>query len=408
VSAEATGPRVLYVAYWGALEPLGQSLVVPSILRLADLGGRLTLITYEKRSDQTDAAAVAQLEAQLDARGIRWRRLLYHRRPKWPATVFDVVHGILAGLYEGHRLRAQIVHARTFVGGVIGRPLARLLGAQLIYHNEGFYPDEQVDGGVWRKGSLAHRLGRALERRAYKRARGAIVLSDRARHQLQNAPAALHSDALTIVVPSCVDFDHFAAVPRTPRASSGVLRLVYVGSVGGRYRFDEVARFAAVALAHSGAVHLRVLSRTDPTIVARAAERAGLPRNAWSHDCVPRDAMPRELAAQDAGLFLFERGLSEHGCSPTKVGEYWASGVPVVTTPNVSDTEEIVREERVGVLVPEFSEDAYRKALDELVALLADPDLAARCRRAAARHYSLAEGCQRQMTLYRRLIEKES
>ena len=54
----------------------------------------------------------------------------------------------------------------ALLGGLIGLPLARLLGARFIYHNEGFYPDEQVDGGVWRFGSLPHRVGRSRVRAA--------------------------------------------------------------------------------------------------------------------------------------------------------------------------------------------------------------------------------------------------
>ena len=79
---------------------------------------------------------------------------------------------------------------------------------------------------------------------------------------------------------------------------------------------------------------------------------SGLDPSTWSLDCVPHTKIPAELAARkDAGLFFLTEGISEHGCSPTKVGEYWASGLPVVTTGNVSDTEAIIRRENVGVVV---------------------------------------------------------
>jgi glycosyltransferase involved in cell wall biosynthesis len=110
--------------------------------------------------------------------------------------------------------------------------------------------------------------------------------------------------------------------------------------------------------------------------------------------------MPGELAQQDAGLFLFTRGISEHGCSPTKVGEYWAMGLPVVTTPNVSDIEDIVSRERVGVLLPRFSPEAYERALDDLLTLLEDPDLPRRCRAASEKYYGLEPNCERLHEMY--------
>ncbi|HXF39137.1 MAG TPA: glycosyltransferase, partial [Blastocatellia bacterium] len=91
-----------------------------------------------------------------------------------------------------------------------------------------------------------------------------------------------------------------------------------------------------------------------------------------------------------------------------KIGEYWAMGLPVVTTPNVSDTDEIIRRERVGVVVRENSDDAYRSAARELKALLEDEELAARCRRAAEDHYSLDRACDRQFDLYRDLTRDDN
>src|SRR5262249_47333261 len=92
VSATSSGDgevRVLYIVYWGALEPLGQALVLPAVKRLSELGARITLVTFEKPADAADAGEVARVREQLVATGVRWRPLTYHKRPKLPATAFD-------------------------------------------------------------------------------------------------------------------------------------------------------------------------------------------------------------------------------------------------------------------------------------------------------------------------------
>jgi glycosyltransferase involved in cell wall biosynthesis len=116
--------------------------------------------------------------------------------------------------------------------------------------------------------------------------------------------------------------------------------------------------------------------------------------------------MPDELSAQDAGLFFLTRGISEHGCSPTKIGEYWAMGLPVITTPNVSDTDEIVRRDGVGVVVEGHDPEQYEQALSQLEGLLRQPGLSEKCRTAAEGHYSLRIACERQVALYRRLLDR--
>lgn len=408
MSMKESKPRVLYIVYWGAAEPLGQSLVLPAVKRLASLGSDVTLVTFEKPADLALGKEIATIRAGLDQHGVRWIPLRYHKRPKVPATAYDFARGVAQGIASRLRARPDIIHARTFIGGLIGLALAPLLGAKLIYHNEGFYPDEQVDGGVWRRNSAPHRIAKSLEHRMYARADGIIAMSHRGKRVIESLPAVQRRGTPVIVVPSCVDLTHFRPNELRPRAQKGWLRLVYVGSIGGRYTLDKAGRFVAAASRELGAVHLRVLTRHEPGLVGSMLRQGGLSDDAWSVDTVPYSAMPLELASQDAGLFFLEQGLSEHGCSPTKIGEYWAMGLPVVTSPNVSDTDEIIRRERVGVIVDGHSDDAYRRAAYELRSLLSDKELPLRCRRAAESHYALEPACNRQMSLYRNLVFRVS
>ena len=397
-------PKVLYIVYWGACEPLGQSLVLPAVKRLAQMGAELTLLTFDKPADLDRREDKNRIGDSLSEAGVRWIPLRYHKTPKVPATAFDVAQCCARAIAARVRSRFDIIHARTFIGGLMGVMLAPLLRAKLVYHNEGFYPDEQVDGGVWIANSTSHRVAKALERRLYGRADGIIAVSHRGGRILENLPAVRNRETPVIVVPSCVDLNHFKPSESKPHARSRTLRLVYVGSVGGRYRLDQAGRFVAILKREFGLAHLRVLTRQEPGVVSSLLAAGGLSEDAWSVNSAPHSAMPLELADQDAGLFFLEQGLSEHGCSPTKIGEYWAMGMPVVTTPNVSDTDDIIRRARVGVIVRDNSDDAYRQAALELRSLLEDPDLASRCRRAAETHYALEPACRRQIDLYRELV----
>lgn len=387
--------RVLYLVYWGALEPLGRSLVVPAALRLARLGVDLTLVTFEKPSDLQQAAEVQKLRISLDAAGVRWRPLRYHKTPKWPATAFDSLAALLLAMRLRMSQRFDVVHARTFVAGPAGYVVARLLGARFIYHNEGFYPDEQVDGGVWRKGSLVHRLAKQIEGFLYEHADGIIALSERARSALMSRRRVT---APVIVVPSAVDLEAFQ--PGQAREAGRPLSLVYLGSVGLRYRLDDAGRFVVAVRRVRPDATLTVVSRARRGLVESMLDEANLPRDAWKLKELPHAAVPAELRQHDAGLFFLTEGLSEHGCSPTKIGEYWACGLPVVTTSNVSDTDAIAQAERVGVVVREREGPGLDAAAAELLRLLDDKTLSARCRAAATRAYSLDAACERQLGLY--------
>jgi glycosyltransferase involved in cell wall biosynthesis len=397
-------PRILYLVYWGAGEPLGQALVLPSVKRLAQRGARVTLVTFDKAEDLAQHEGMAATRRELDALGIRWVSLRYHKGPHAPAKIHDAVTGWAHSIAAQLGGRTDIVHARTFVGGLMGLVLSRLLRAKFVYHNEGFYPDEQVDGGVWAAGSRRHRIARRLEAQLYARADGIIALSRRARAAIERLVPVARKRTPVIVVPSAVDLERFKGLGAGASVRGDSLRLIYAGSVGARYCFDRALEFAAVARQELGHVSLRVITRSDRQLVEAMLDASGLPRDAWSLESVPHAAMPGELWQHDAGLYFLKQGLSEHGCSPTRIGEYWACGLPVVTTPNVSDTDEIVRREGVGVVVKEHSEAGYSEAIRTLAKLLEDPELTARCRRAAETHYALGPACERQMALYREVL----
>jgi glycosyltransferase involved in cell wall biosynthesis len=394
--------HVLYIVYWGALEPLGRALVLPAVTRLSALGAQITLVTFEKPADCALQTEVSTLDNLLRDARVRWLPLAYHKRPQVPATALDIAHGVARGVRERLTTRPDVIHARTFVGGLIGLPLSRLTGARLIYHNEGFYPDEQVDAGFWQQDSLQHRVAGRLERGLYRRADAIFSLSQAGKEVIESLAGVREKRTPVEVVPSCVDLDHFVPQERAG-GRNGSLRLVYVGSIGGRYLVDRIGRFAQVARTERPDTSLELLTAAGPDVVRSTLASRALPEAAWSSKFVPYERLPAELARQDAGLAFHSHGLSAAGGSSTKVGEYWAMGLPVISTPGLADVDDVVRRERVGVVVPEHSDEAYRASLDELRTLLKDPELPARCRAAAERHYGLDDACRRQLSVYRDL-----
>jgi len=400
--ATSRSPDVLYIAYWGAAEPLGQSLVLPALEEMSERGVTFTLISYEKATDLTQSAKTEAIQSRLRRRGVRWCRLRYHKRPRVPATLFDLVQGWSSGVALGRKAGVTVIHGRTFIGGLVGRAVASTLRVPFVYHNEGFYPDEMADGGFWRAGSAQHRLAKRLEAMMYDSADGLVVLSHRAADAVSSRVGVRRRGTPIVVVPSCVDLARFR-LTSAPRPDPEPLRLVYSGAAGGRYELDRVGRFVA-RIAGSRPTRLQVLSREPRPAIAAMLGAGGLDPSLWSLRYVDHSEMPGVLCGNHAGLFFLARGKSEHGCSPTKIGEYWACGLPVVTSAHVSDIDDLVRHFRSGVIIEEHTDEAYAKAGADLIELLRDPELSIRCRAAAEQHYALGPACERQMALYHKLI----
>lgn len=367
---------------------------------MAQMGVEMTIITFEKPHDLARADELKRVQTMFEEDKIEWIPLKYHKGIR--TTPLDISNGVLRGLLKRLRKRYDILHARTYVGGLIGLPLASLIGAKFVYHNEGFYPDEQVDGGFWGLNSRPHKATKYLENKMYSRADGIIALSHRAKAKLEKD----YPNKPSIFVPSCVDLERFHLPETRPIFSDDEIKLVYIGSVGGRYILDKIGAFIAAARKTGKKVTLKIFSKADKILITEMLNSGGLEREAWSLEAVPYVEMPKRLTEYQGGLFFLAQGISEFGCSPTKIGEYWAVGLPVITSPNVSDTDYIINRDKVGVIIKEHNETAYQRAFAEFCELLKDKNLAKRCRKSAEEHYALAPACERQFALYQQLLYK--
>ena len=101
--------KVLYISYWGALEQLGQSLIVPAVKKLTQIGAEITLITFEKPMDLARADEMNRVRAMLAEDNIEWIPLKYHKTPKLSATLFDITNGIVRSIFKRLRKRYDII-----------------------------------------------------------------------------------------------------------------------------------------------------------------------------------------------------------------------------------------------------------------------------------------------------------
>lgn len=160
-------------------------------------------------------------------------------------------------------------------------------------------------------------------------------------------------------------------VPDTVSAAgsaSGPARVLYIGHLT-RARGVEVMVAAAQRLADDGErIELHLVGHADATSgsMLEQAQRDGLLR--W-HGFVPSDQAKAMLDGALAGLSLLRDEPNYQVSMPTKVVEYMAYGVPVVTTP-LPLAADLVRGTDSGVVVPFDDPGAVA---DAVLALRDDP-----------------------------------
>ncbi len=400
--------RTLYISYDGVLEPLGESQVVAYLERLS-WQGEIALISFEKRHDLTDSKRLAEIRSRLAEGGIEWIPLRYHKWPSVASTAYDVLKGIATGILLTRSGRLQLVHARGYVGALIALALKRLFGMKFLFDMRGFWADEKVDGGHWSRRSPIYKITKRCEKRFFESADAIVSLTYEGVKAFPELGYRIRSGIPIEVIPTCTDLEKFAPGPKDATLASrlgldGHLVIGCTGSLSNWYLRRPMLDCLSYLARNLDNVKILIVTREDHERLRSDALRAGIPEDRLVLTRAPFAVMPEYLRLMDLGLFFIKVCFSKRGSSATKLGEFLATGIPVAINDGVGDSGRIVREHRVGVVLPRIGLAEFEASLHEIRSLLRDPLVGRRCRDAARKYFDLNEGSARYAALYDKLV----
>ncbi|MCS6860516.1 MAG: glycosyltransferase family 4 protein [Abditibacteriales bacterium] len=382
----------LYLCYFPLSEPLVQTQVIPYLSALAAEGIGIVLLTFEPNPPR--GARKEEIRERLARQGIAWYCLRYHKRPSLPATLWDVLTGTVYAACLIQRHRVSVVHARSHVPAAMAFLLRQLFGVKMLFDVRGLLAEEYEDAGVWRRNDIKFKLTKRMERKCLDAADAIVVLTERVKTMLRDG-SGINGTPMA-VIPCCVDVDKFrvdAQLAQVLREQLGLRDktvLLYLGKLGSWYMAAEMVDFFAVACEMIPNLHFLILTQSDHALARVELARRGIGAEAFTLTTVAPDDVPLYLTAADVGISFIRPCFSKIASSPTKIGEYLAAGLPIVSNTGIGDCDALLRENNVGVLVEEFTDKAYRAAVAQLQNLLADREnVRRRCRAVAEQHLSL-------------------
>jgi len=390
---------ILYISYDGMLEPLGQSQVLAYLERLSE-GRRIHLISFEKAADWNDDERRSRLTQRIAGAGIHWHPLRYHKSPSAPATAYDIAVGSARAVAIARKYGLGIVHARSYVAGVMALAVKRMTGARLLFDMRGFWADERVDGNLWPAGGSLYRAAKRVERVLLAASDHVVTLTHASETEMRTWPYLQERMPPISVIPTCADLRRFA-LQGPPQRNPFVLG--YVGSVATWYLLDEMLRcFVLLKQMHPDA-RLLLVNRNEHALIGQRLQGAGIQSSDVELVAADHAEIPQLIARMSAGMALIKPAYSKISSAATKLAEYLGCGIPCLGNEGVGDMGEILEPNRVGITLKDFSDDALRDAMSRLVTLGEDPGSQARCRRTAEALFSLEGGVQGYSHIYEAL-----
>jgi hypothetical protein len=328
--------HVLFVSYDGLLDPLGKSQILPYIFGLRDRGFRFSIISFEK--NYRDPAEIEKLRKKLSSLGINWYFLKF-LSGGGKKILSRVIMGAMAVRRACQSKEIDFIHLRGFQSALILK--FAFVGKPYIYDFRGFVVDEYAEMGVIRRGSIGNRLLKRIDRLMIKDMSALVTLE-------KSAEERLRKNYCLPNVPTCVvrtSTNCKKYFPKSINSKGNPVRFVHLGgALFPPYQVDTVLEFVSRFSEVFGGASVSFFNEGQHSQIARAVEKSSIEKSLVSVEKVGHENVPGRLTEFDAGLIFIESSPSRRVCSPTRLGEYLAAGLPVVAGKGIEVFNDIDRE----------------------------------------------------------------
>lgn len=361
--------NILIITYWNFTDPLIQAYTLPylKIISKYNSGGKIILVTLEK--NKISPSEQEAINTVLKDYSITLKTFSYHHFGLM--AFFSWFCNFLSLLYLILNNKINYIHAWCTPAGMVGYLLSAITGKGLNIDSYEPHAEAMVENGSWRRKGMAFRILFLFEKLQTKRAKNLIATTEGMK--LYSRDKYGSSRAVFFVKPACVDLNSFSSKNLKNPLLLKELSLedkiigVYAGKFGGIYLEKEVFDLIKVAADFwRNKFRMLILTSHSEEYIHNMARNSGVDLSCLICKFVSHKEIPDYMGLADFGITPVKPVKTKRYCTPIKNGEYWALGIPVIITKDISDDSEIIRKYQIGSVLEELNQENYLKAIKEI------------------------------------------
>jgi glycosyltransferase involved in cell wall biosynthesis len=406
--------KILFISHDGMTDPLGSSQVLPYLKGLTSKGYEFTILSAEKpnkfKLNKSD------VQSTIAGFPITWVPVMYHNKIPILSAVYDYFV-LRKKAYKLHKQdKFDMVHTRAGVPAVIAIWLKNKTGIKFLNDIRGFWADERVDGGMWKKSNpifaTLYNFFKRKELNALEIADYNITLTNAAKVELSNW-ANVNNQPLKIqVIPCSADLELFNYQYYNQQKINKLksqfnipknhLVISYLGSLGGWYLETEMLQLFKLLIQKKSEATFLFITPTPAEKVYALSDSLGIDREKIIVKQAKRNQVPDLLSICDFSMFFIKACYSKIASSPTKHGEIMGMGIPVIANAGVGDVERIITQTKTGVVLQNFDNSSLQVAVESMLSIKTADKL--KIREAAFAYYNLDEAVKKYAFVYNAIL----
>jgi len=368
-----------YVTIDSLSEGVGSSQISPLLYHLSEAGLRIKLISFEKLNPSV------QLKDFFVSIGVDWDFQSFGS------------HGLIGGLARLNNLRSgisktRLIHARSDIPAVAAITADT---APVLWDVRSLWADQKIVIQKSLFNSAAYPLYRGLEGIAARKSLAMSTLTSAVVPILEQRHNRLPS--LRTVVPTTVNLDHFKLNTNMPTR----VQALFSGTFNEYYDL-ELSKLFMDELSQQISIETHW---ARPVESHRAHIGVGESKVFPSSQIGMADLIPNYSFG--VSVCKLGAGPSLTAAMPTKIGEFLASGRPMVVNKGLGDMDHFIEEFNAGVIL-DGSKSNLVESASKLAHLVMDPETPSRCRALAEKYFSMEKGAKKYLDLYSQMLKMSS
>ncbi len=390
--------NILVITYWSFDNALIQTYTLPYVKQIRQFtgNGRIYLFTLSQNKKKVDrhSEQIKELEAQ----NIFILDFTYQKFGPGMLIKMLLIMKYLVLFCWFKRIAA--IHAWCTPGGAIGWLVSLFSFRPLVLDSFEPHAETMVEGGTWSKNGMAYRLLSRVEKWQLRRARHVICAAPGMIRHSQDFYGITKQQYF--VKPACVNLELFSRNTKLKKQLELKHNVcVYAGKFGGIYLEREVFDFFKVCHDYwKGDFTVLLLTSHTDSEIENYCRLSGFPGTALVKKFVPHAEVPDYMSLGTFGFCPVKPLPSKQFCTPIKNGEYWAMGLPVVITRNISGDSDLIEKENIGHVLKAETHEEYLKAVMKIAVLCSEKNLASRIRLVAERERNFKDSLEIYRAIY--------
>lgn len=398
--------QTLYITFDGLSDPLGQSQILPYICGIAKTGYHINILSCEKK-DRLDKEK-EQIEEVIKNLPISWTYILYNQQDGFLSRLIYLKKLTKLAKSLISEKSISLIHCRSYLAALIGLKFKRKLQIPFLFDMRGFWADERIDGGIWKKTNLLHNLFykyfKYKEKKFMQHSDAIISLTHSGLNELDKKLPNYSVKLKTTIIPCCTNTNVFTKNKEItsfiiPGINPSDHVIIYTGSIGTWYFTKELINCVLTWKKKIPNIKLLIVTKDIKELNDVLSDYSNEDKEIVIQASSSYQDVPKYLSVAKAAMFFIKPSYSKMASSPTKMAECWAMNLPIITNVGIGDNDLFFNKYMGGILIPYFSTDEYEKSCESYLKLAEKSDY----RNIALTHFDTQGAVLKYVDLYNRL-----